>query len=582
VFGAGQHAPGTDAGRRLMAHELTHVVQQIDTPHTLSSKLPLAGSALEREADHASANLETLNGTRSIRLMSGLMLARSRLDAPGANKTDAQHDVNRQANWVTIYRFAVDGKNFDLSEEEYRTQFARTVERLTQDFKLIEDEIVYNVREHKFFLKQVRGWAGIVSDIAGKTAPPDINIWSTAKIPIENGRRLLAEGKVERAARQLGVAQDALKDARHEWFAYLNTTGKGAEQTTTTLKFTRDISFAIAISTAAIIVAPVVAAGAVEATTVIGGAAAKAARAATVALTLSTASVPATTPAVTAVAVPALTAVAAPTATAVAGPAVTAVAVPALTAVAAPTTVAAAPALTAVATPSASTLLSLASLATIASSLTLSSDTHQPTGKEEGKKKKKRPPFVLRLPQEKAPHLQEYRNWLGVLQSDPHYERGSTDQLEKWHQELRIGGGTGIHREVYDRGHALGLTGEAGERLIRVPNWTVTREPNSIRMAVDHVVELQFTPDKLRPLFDHVRNYELLDEKSNIASRNRLVANVARERAIQLAADPSLGQDSIIPFDEVQLDGGNEGERWTLDQIQDGTQLDFYEKHRER
>ena len=28
VFGAGQYAPGTSEGRRLMAHELTHVVQQ--------------------------------------------------------------------------------------------------------------------------------------------------------------------------------------------------------------------------------------------------------------------------------------------------------------------------------------------------------------------------------------------------------------------------------------------------------------------------------------------------------------------------------------------------------------------------
>jgi hypothetical protein len=28
VFGAGQYAPGTSQGRRLMAHELTHVVQQ--------------------------------------------------------------------------------------------------------------------------------------------------------------------------------------------------------------------------------------------------------------------------------------------------------------------------------------------------------------------------------------------------------------------------------------------------------------------------------------------------------------------------------------------------------------------------
>ena len=28
VFGAGQYAPGKSEGRRLMAHELTHVVQQ--------------------------------------------------------------------------------------------------------------------------------------------------------------------------------------------------------------------------------------------------------------------------------------------------------------------------------------------------------------------------------------------------------------------------------------------------------------------------------------------------------------------------------------------------------------------------
>src|SRR6185503_7812734 len=28
VFGAGQYAPGTESGKRLLAHELTHVVQQ--------------------------------------------------------------------------------------------------------------------------------------------------------------------------------------------------------------------------------------------------------------------------------------------------------------------------------------------------------------------------------------------------------------------------------------------------------------------------------------------------------------------------------------------------------------------------
>lgn len=53
VFGAGQYAPRTGAGRRLMAHELTHVVQQgglVRAPQTkLTESKP--GDASEREAD---------------------------------------------------------------------------------------------------------------------------------------------------------------------------------------------------------------------------------------------------------------------------------------------------------------------------------------------------------------------------------------------------------------------------------------------------------------------------------------------------------------------------------------------------
>jgi hypothetical protein len=37
VFGAGQYAPGTGPGKRLLAHELTHVVQQTARPGSISS-----------------------------------------------------------------------------------------------------------------------------------------------------------------------------------------------------------------------------------------------------------------------------------------------------------------------------------------------------------------------------------------------------------------------------------------------------------------------------------------------------------------------------------------------------------------
>lgn len=185
---------------------------------------------------------------------------------------------------------------------------------------------------------------------------------------------------------------------------------------------------------------------------------------------------------------------------------------------------------------------------------------------------KARPPFVLRLPQEKQPHLATYRAWLGALQSDPAYDRGAPAQLERWHQAHRIGGSHGIPSEIYERGHALGLTGEAGERLIRLPNWSRAR---STPMEVDHIIELQVTPAGMRDAFDVVDNYELLDRSANGTSGPRLRANIARERAIQVAHDPTAAP-RVLVFDRVEPDSGQDGERWSSEEIRAGAQLDAY------
>jgi len=59
VFGAGLYIPGTMGGKRLLAHELTHVVQQGGGHHALQSKLEIgeADDLSEYEADNAAAQV---------------------------------------------------------------------------------------------------------------------------------------------------------------------------------------------------------------------------------------------------------------------------------------------------------------------------------------------------------------------------------------------------------------------------------------------------------------------------------------------------------------------------------------------
>lgn len=64
VFGAGRFSPGTSAGRRLLAHELTHTVQQrrgergAAAPGRLTLDAGPGGADAEREADRAAAAVD--------------------------------------------------------------------------------------------------------------------------------------------------------------------------------------------------------------------------------------------------------------------------------------------------------------------------------------------------------------------------------------------------------------------------------------------------------------------------------------------------------------------------------------------
>jgi len=83
VFGAGRYAPDTGAGRRLLAHELTHVVQQAGAESEAGSlAVDAPSTAREREADRAAGHVDGA-GAISVHRFPGVRLSRQQTDCPG-------------------------------------------------------------------------------------------------------------------------------------------------------------------------------------------------------------------------------------------------------------------------------------------------------------------------------------------------------------------------------------------------------------------------------------------------------------------------------------------------------------------
>ncbi len=104
VFGAGQYEPGTMEGRRLLAHELTHVVQQ-GNQSTLQSKLAIGQShdSFEQEADQIAASVVDSAPISSLRQVGRIGAQPAQLQRALADDTTAS--AGNQSTTLTSARF---------------------------------------------------------------------------------------------------------------------------------------------------------------------------------------------------------------------------------------------------------------------------------------------------------------------------------------------------------------------------------------------------------------------------------------------------------------------------------------------
>jgi hypothetical protein len=97
VFGQGQFRPDTTAGRMLLAHELTHSIQQCSFASTISPHQPITieppGTSLEQTAERHSSRLSA--GTGAIAPVPQLVLQR-RLSAPMTRRNQRSNRLVRK------------------------------------------------------------------------------------------------------------------------------------------------------------------------------------------------------------------------------------------------------------------------------------------------------------------------------------------------------------------------------------------------------------------------------------------------------------------------------------------------------
>ncbi|WP_141340274.1 DUF4157 domain-containing protein [Bradyrhizobium sp. USDA 3458] len=176
------------------------------------------------------------------------------------------------------------------------------------------------------------------------------------------------------------------------------------------------------------------------------------------------------------------------------------------------------------------------------------------------------PPGVqvrLEVPPQKTVHASIYRGFVSQRLLQHRVGRGrATNQREIWDRMMRGGEMQGA---VYNRGVTIGLC----ERQILRPSWTVGKLwPDT---QVDHIIEHQVAPIGDEAMIDQPWNFELLDQASNGSAGTRFDNNIAAERA-RLAAvtsNPAWTTCDLI-FTELVAPRSAPAGRWSLRDVGDG------------
>ncbi|MEA3043923.1 MAG: hypothetical protein QOH47_1761 [Sphingomonadales bacterium] len=184
-------------------------------------------------------------------------------------------------------------------------------------------------------------------------------------------------------------------------------------------------------------------------------------------------------------------------------------------------------------------------------------------------KKEEEPEVRLKLSTQKARNADLYKKLVRkkTLQHQIGRPR-NTRQRDIWDDAFDASAWPG----VYDRGKGFGLC----DRQIRRPTWT--EEKIWPDMHVDHIVEHQVGPINDPGWIDDESNFQLLDSKSNLDSKDQFTSNIEaeRKRLVNVTGDQTWSKRDLT-FTVVEVPGESPVGRWDLQQIIQGKHLNVFE-----
>ena len=139
VFGAGRFAPGTYEGQQLIAHELTHVVQQSGLPFDHSTVLRLDDPAAKLESDAASNAMQVLTNDNFVatRGKTGGGIQRLQLQAvTGVDDTQPTEfpAIDSMSGTLTLDGFASDSAELTTKHRKAISDYKMHINQLLKQY----------------------------------------------------------------------------------------------------------------------------------------------------------------------------------------------------------------------------------------------------------------------------------------------------------------------------------------------------------------------------------------------------------------------------------------------------------------